>query len=237
MCGGLCRNPAPLTQHVKLQGRWNSVLSTRKKEKRLFPWTPRSLVSTVAPRETVRVSGARPRLLALPPSLPPTVRSPPRAGTCPVTAFGGSPDRPRGGTQGHHRLLGCGQLGEPRRPKQLQESSETYSFPTAYASRRGDVRGPGAWAGQAAGHRPPRNGGVTPLSQRPRPAAGPWARSRRRQPAGCLGGLPKPGREGGGCLRDLCSSRGDGAEATVGVGKDPGNTANRVSPRGWAPEL
>ncbi|CAI9154010.1 unnamed protein product [Rangifer tarandus platyrhynchus] len=27
---------------------------------------------------------------------------PPQAGTCPVTAFGGSPDRPRGGTQGHH---------------------------------------------------------------------------------------------------------------------------------------
>lgn len=159
MCGGLCRNPAPLTQHVKLQGSWNSVLSTRKKGKRLFPWTPRSLASTVVPTETVRVSqgAASPPRTAAQPATESAL--PPRAGTCPVTAFSGSPDRPRGGTQGHHRLLGCGQLGEPRRPKQLQESSETYSFPTAYASRRGDVRGPGAWAGQAAGHRPPRNSG------------------------------------------------------------------------------
>ncbi|XDA82201.1 hypothetical protein R6Z07F_012122 [Ovis aries] len=110
-------------------------------------------------RETVRVSPgtASPARTAAPPAT--ECALPPRAATCPVTAFGGSPDRPRGGNQGHHRLLGCEQLGEPRRPKQLQESSETYSFPTAYASRRGDVRGPGAWAGQGSGHRPPRAGG------------------------------------------------------------------------------
>lgn len=43
------------------------------------------------------------------------------------------------------------QQGEPRRPGDLQESSETYSFLTACASRRGDVTGPGVRGGQAAG--------------------------------------------------------------------------------------
>lgn len=103
--------------------------------------------------------GARPRLLALPVPPAPEGALPLWAGTCPFTTFGGSPIAQESNARSHHRHRECEQQGETRRPRELQESSETYSFPTACASRRGDVTGPGVQGGQAAGRRaapPPR---------------------------------------------------------------------------------
>lgn len=103
--------------------------------------------------------GARPRLLALPVPPAPEGALPLWAGTCPFTTFGGSLIAQGSNARSHHRHRECEQQGEPRRPRELQESSETYSFPTACASRRGDVTGPGVRGGQAAGRRaapPPR---------------------------------------------------------------------------------
>jgi hypothetical protein len=65
--------------------------------------------------------------------------------------------------------------GEPRKPRELQGSSQTYSFPTACASRRGDVTGPGVWGGQAEGAAlsptapPPARRGRNALPWRPAP--------------------------------------------------------------------
>ena len=180
--GGLRRNPAPapLTQYV--QRGTQSPHRGRKKERGLSHRTPPSPASITAPGETLRCcrGAASPARTPVPPAAEGAL--PARAGTCPVTTFSGSPDRPKSRTHGHHRLRGCEQPGEPRRPGERQESSETYSFPTACASRRGDVTGPSAREGQAAGRRrpgprPQRAGGRHALPQRPRPAAEPWARA------------------------------------------------------------
>lgn len=87
----------------------------------------------------------------------------------------------------HYQHWESEQQGEPRRPADLQESSETYSFPTACASRRGDVTGPGVRGGQAAGRgtarppwlRPSAPAGDTPLSQGSASVVGLWAQSQR----------------------------------------------------------
>lgn len=105
-------------------------------------------------------------------------------------------------THSHYQHQEDEQRAEPRRPGQLQESSETYSFPTACASRRGDVTGPSVREGQPAGHRTtraprlrPQRAGErhAPCLRAPPPA---WRSRRRRR----LVARPPAGRpRGSGC--------------------------------------
>ncbi|XP_047597417.1 translation initiation factor IF-2-like [Lutra lutra] len=175
--------------------------------------------SPLCPRGEVRACprGARPRFLALPVPPAPEGALPLWAGTCPFTTFGGSPIAQESNARSHHRHRECEQQGETRRPRELQESSETYSFPTACASRRGDVTGPGVQGGQAAGRRaapPPRlrpvrdDGRDAPFLSGPAPhlvalgAGAPGLRGRllgrglleRLSPKACGGGANVRGR-------------------------------------------
>lgn len=128
---------------------------------------------------------------------------PPWAGTCRVPALGGLPGRPGIRTDSHHQLQEC-KRRRARGPGELQESSDTYSFPTASASQRGDVTGPhagrsGRGATAARPTAPPperrREGLLFPQDPAPSPR-GPGAgahglRGRRR--AGPTGRTPGAG--------------------------------------------
>lgn len=128
---------------------------------RSFPVLARQPLEPSRPQR--RSAGLPPRGAASPPRTPgparPRGRAPTRGGHLSLHHVRRLPDRPRINARSHHRHRECEQQGETRMPRELQESSETYSFPTACASRRGDVTGPGVQGGQAAGRRaapPPR---------------------------------------------------------------------------------
>lgn len=89
---------------------------------------------------------------------PPTAEGalPPRQAPVPQPGSAPLPVAPGLTTHSLYQHQEDEQQGQPRRPGQLQESSETYSFPTACASRRGDVTGPSVREGQPAGHRTTR---------------------------------------------------------------------------------
>lgn len=140
--------------------------------------------STPVPRETVRVSWALPRLLALPPRPPRSARScpgrlpvPSPRSAAPRTAPGRKPRPPP--------TPGVRTAGGAPEAQAASGILRNLQF-SAYASRRGDVRGPGAWAGQGSGHRPPaRRRRHAPSSTAP-PSRGARPRSRRRRQRGCL---------------------------------------------------
>lgn len=179
-----------------------------RKEKPGFPiWTLRGRPRPPAPRgEGAGPCGARPHRLAR--RAPPAAEGALAPGRAPVPSPPLAAPRTKQGSDAPQPLPAGDrrQQGERRRPSGLQESSETYSFPTACASRRGDVTGPGVPGGQAAGRgplgptAPPQRAGGrdAPLLSGPAPAVGRWAQARKARPP--PGGLRRPGRFGRGLL-------------------------------------
>lgn len=103
--------------------------------------------------------GARPRLLALPVPPAPEGALPLGAGTCPFTTFGGSPIAQESTPAATTDTGNASSRARPACPESCKNPQKLTVFPTACASRRGDVTGPGVQGGQAAGRRaapPPR---------------------------------------------------------------------------------
>lgn len=129
--------PAPLTQHVKLQDRWNSVLSTRKKEKKALPFDFLSLWpllrSQGRPCESPR---ALPRLLALPP--PPATECAPAPGgyLSRLARLAVSRTAPRAETKATTDSWGANSWGSPGGPSSFRNPQKLTVFPAAYASAR-----------------------------------------------------------------------------------------------------